>query len=324
MNQILSMQSDMNDRNNQNNKKNINKTKNKKTYANKANINSILRVFSLLLILFGITLIGSSVYGIINATPKLKDNINVEAENIGIEATIRVTGEKPIKQISYKWGQGEETVIQGNGTVQLEVVVEIPDGNNILNITVTDYYGNTSDFQKQYINERNDKTKPTIEIPTVTGNMLNIVVKDDVEIAYLTYKWNDEEETRIDVPLNQENKTELQTSIEVIKGENTLTIVAVDKEGNRTERTEKIKGANKPTFTVTTEGNNIVVNAKDDEGISKISITIDGVTTDTGDTPINQKEITARKELTPGTHTITIVVTNLSGLSEEQSFDATL
>ncbi len=321
MNQILSMQSSMNDKNNQNN---INKAKSPNQYNNKANINSILRVFSLLLILFGIILIGSSVYGIINSTPKLKDNISVDTENIGIEATIKVTGEKPIKQISYKWGQGAETVIQGNGTVQLEAVIEIPDGNNILNITVTDYYGNTSDFQKQYINERNDKTKPTIEIPTVTGNMLNIVVKDDTEVAYLTYKWNNEQETRVDVPSEQVNKTEFQTSIEVIKGENTLTIVAVDKEGNKTERTEKIKGANKPTFTVTTEGNNIVINAKDDEGISKISITVDGVTTDTGDTPINLKEVEAKQELTPGEHTITITVTNLSGLTEEQSFNATL
>ena len=321
MNQILSMQSSMNDKNNQNN---INKAKSPNQYNNKANINSILRVFSLLLILFGIILIGSSVYGIINSTPKLKDNISVDTENIGIEATIKVTGEKPIKQISYKWGQGAETVIQGNGTVQLEAVIEIPDGNNILNITVTDYYGNTSDFQKQYINERNDKTKPTIEIPTVTGNMLNIVVKDDTEVAYLTYKWNNEQETRVDVPSEQVNKTEFQTSIEVIKGENTLTIVAVDKEGNKTERTEKIKGANKPTFTVTTEGNNIVINAKDDEGISKISITVDGVTTDTGDTPLNEKEVIARQELTSGSHTVTIKVTNINGLSEEQSFTAVL
>ena len=89
-------------------------------------------------------------------------------------------------------------------------------------------------------------------------------------------------------------------------------------------RTETIKGANKPTFEITSEGNNLLINAKDEEGISKISITVDGVTTDTGNTPINQKEVTARQELTSGSHTITVIVTNMSGLTEEQSFTAVL
>ncbi len=319
MNQILSMQSNMND-GNKNNKIN-NKEPKYREYNDKASINSILRVFAIFIMLFGIALIGNSVYGIINSMPEQRDNISVSAENIGSKATIKITGEKPIKQLVYKWGQGQETVVPGNGTIQLSLTLEIPKGNNILNMTVTDYYGNTQDFQKQYINEKNG---PTIEIPSTTGNMLNIVVKDDKEVAYITYRWNNEAETRIDMDPTQADKTTLQTSIPAIKGENTLTIVAVDNDGNRETKTETIKGANGPTFTVTTEGNNIVINAKDEEGIGKISITVDGVTTDTGDTPINEKEITAQQEITPGTHTITITVTNLSGLSEEQSFTATL
>ena len=319
MNQILSMQSNMND-DNRNNKTKAKEPKYRE-YNDKASINSILRVFAIFIMLFGIALIGNSVYGIINSMPEQRDNISVSAENIGSKATIKITGEKPIKQLVYKWGQGQETVVPGNGTIQLSLTLEIPKGNNILNMTVTDYYGNTQDFQKQYINEKNG---PTIEIPSTTGNMLNIVVKDDKEVAYITYRWNNEAETRIDMDPTQADKTTLQTSIPAIKGENTLTIVAVDNDGNRETKTETIKGANGPTFTVTTEGNNIVINAKDEEGIGKISITVDGVTTDTGDTPINEKEITAQQEITPGTHTITITVTNLSGLSEEQSFTATL
>lgn len=319
MNQILSMQSNMND-GNKNNKIN-NKEPKYREYNDKASINSILRVFAIFIMLFGVALIGNSVYGMINSAPEQRDNISVSAENIGSKATIQITGERPIKQLVYKWGQGQETVVPGNGTIQLSLTLEIPKGNNILNMTVTDYYGNTQDFQKQYINEKNG---PTIEIPSTTGNMLNIVVKDDKEVAYITYRWNNEAETRIDMDPTQADKTTLQTSIPAIKGENTLTIVAVDNDGNRETVTETIKGANGPTFTVTTEGNNIVINAKDEEGIGKISITVDGVTTDTGDTPINEKEITAQQEITPGTHTITITVTNLSGLSEEQSFTATL
>ena len=147
MNQILSMQSNMND-GNKNNKIN-NKEPKYREYNDKASINSILRVFAIFIMLFGVALIGNSVYGMINSAPEQRDNISVSAENIGSKATIQITGERPIKQLVYKWGQGQETVIPGNGTVQLSLTLEIPKGNNILNMTVTDYYGNTQDLQKK-------------------------------------------------------------------------------------------------------------------------------------------------------------------------------
>lgn len=320
MNQILSMRPDDNNMNNFNN---YSVDKQYSTPRNKANISSIVRIFCICVIIFGLLLIGDAVYGIIDSRPKLKDTPNVTTRAIGMEAVIKVTTEKPIKQVSYKWGQGEETIIQGNGTVEVEETIEIPDGNNLLNITVIDFYGNKTDYQKQYINEKNDKSKPTIEI-TVVGNSLNIIAEDETELSYLTYQWNEEEATRIDVETDSEDKTTLQANVEVRKGQNTLTIIAVDKEGNKQTKTQNIRGANRPTFELSTEGNNLVVTAKDEEGISKISITVDGVTTDTGNEPINQKEITAKQEITPGEHTITVTVINLSGLKEEQSFTATL
>ena len=314
MNQILSTQQEQMLKEQQ---------QNYKQPSNKANIKTIVKVFCILIILFGLTLIGDATYGIISSRPKLEDVPQVTANPIGTKVTITAVGQQPISQLSYKWGQGEETVVQGNGTVELEVTADIPNGNNILNITVTDYYGNIYQFQKQYINEQNDTSKPTIDI-SVSGNMLNITAKDETEMSYLTYQWNDSEPTRIDLDSSNADKTQIKASVEVLKGQNTLTITAVDSEGNSTVQTETIKGANKPTFDVSAEGTNIIVNAKDDEGISKISITVDGETTDTGEEPLNLKEVTVTQELTAGTHTITITVTNLSGLTEERSFTATL
>ena len=291
--------------------------------SNKVNIQSIVRIFCILIILFELVLIGDATYGIISTKPTLKDTVKVVANPIGSQVTIKATGNMPLQSLTYRWGQGEETTVQGNGTVELEATVQIPTGNNILNMTVIDYYGNKNEYQKQYINQQNDASKPTIEI-SVSGNMLNIIASDDTEMSYITYSWNNENPTRIDLQADAENKKELGTSIEVLKGENTLSIVAVDKDGNTTTRTEKIKGANKPTFTVSADGTNLVINAKDEEGISKIEITVDGVTTDTGDTPINQKEVEATQSFTPGEHTVTVVVTNINGLKEEQSFTVTL
>ena len=294
MNQILSMQMQK--------EESINKNKGYKSSNNKIAVASAVRLFAILILIFGIILIGDSVYGIVSSVPKEKDNPSVSTESIGAEAIIRIVTQKPLKQMTYRWGDGEETVVEGNGTVELEVTIDIPTGNNILNIKVTDYYGNETEYQKQYINQRTDNT----------------------EMSYIAYKWNEEEETRVDIDENAQDKKTLETRIEVKKGQNTLTIIAVDKDGNRETRTETIKGANKPTFEITSEGNNLLINAKDEEGISKISITVDGVTTDTGNTPINQKEVTARQELTSGSHTITVIVTNMSGLTEEQSFTAVL
>ena len=325
MNQILSMQSNMDDKNNNNtnNIKNQRQAKNYKQYNNKANINSILRVFSIFIILFGLALIGNSVYAIMTSTPEQKDTLNITTENVGAEAIIRVTGQRPIQKLTYRWGQESEEVVNGDGTVQLEVTLQIPTGNNILNMTVTDYYGNTQDFQKQYINESDDQEKPSIQIPTQRGNLLNVVVTDNSEIAYITYKWDDGEETRIDMDANQEDKKRLETSIEVTKeGESILTITAVDNDGNRQTYTTPVIGSNKPTFTVNTDGNTLIVNAKDNQGLSKISITVDGETQEADATSL--KEVEATTELEPGTHTITIIVTNINGLSTEQSYTATL
>lgn len=291
--------------------------------SDKANIVSIVRVFCVLIILFGLVLVGDATYGIMNSRPKLRDNINVTANAIGSNVTINAVGSMPIQSLTYRWNQGEETVVQGNGTVELEAVVQIPTGNNILNMSVIDYYGNKSEFQKQYINEQDDSSKPTIEI-SVSGNMLNITATDETEMSYLTYSWNNGTPTRVDMDTTLTDKTVLRTSVEVQKGENTLSIVAVDIDGNTNTRTEKIKGANKPTFTVTADGTNLVIKAQDEDGISKVEITVDGITSDTGDEPLNLKELTATQAITPGEHTVTITVTNINGLSEEQSFTVTL
>ena len=323
MNQILSMQQSQMSSSNGSKQKKPKKEKqiNYGRPSNKANIVSISRVFCVLIILFGLVLIGDATYGIVSSKPTLKDTINVTANAIGSDVTIKAVGSMPIQRLTYKWGQGEEIVIQGNGTVELEAVTQIPRGNNILNMTVIDYYGNKAEFQKQYINEQDDSSKPSIEI-SVSGNMLNIIATDETEMSYLTYSWNNETPTRVNIDSNATDKRELRTSIEVQRGENTLDIVAVDVDGNTATRTENIKGANKPTFEVSADGTNLIINAKDDEGINKIEITVDGAVSETE--PDNLKKLQATLPITPGDHTVTIKVTNVNGLSTEQSFNVSL
>ena len=281
--------------------------------SNKADISKIIKIFCISIILFGLILVGESTYAIIqNSGEKGVDNIEVTADRMGKETKITVTSEQyPIKEFTYKWNDGEPVTKEGNGTLSLETVIQIPNGNNILRMTVTDNFGNKKNFHKQYLYDSSDVNKPTIEI-AITGTKLNIKANDDVEMDYITYSWNDDEAVRVE---KEDDPREINTNIDVPSGQNKLSIIAVDKEGNRETRTENIIGDTKPTFTLSKDGLNIILNAKDDEGISKVSMTIDGETRDSGETPINQKEISVTWEVTSGTHTISVNVVNVNGLT---------
>lgn len=318
MNQILSMGGEP--------QKNVNEVKVEKkpiqnetinranATSNKADIAKIIKIFCVSIILFGLILIGESTYALIqNSGEKIEDNVQVVADRMGKETKITVTSEQyPIKEFSYKWNDGEPVIIEGDGTLSLERIIQIPNGNNILRMTVTDNFGNVKNFHKQYLYDSSDVSKPTIEI-AITGNKLSIKANDDTEMSYITYSWNNEEPKRVEKDEN--NPKEINVNIEVPSGPNKLSIIAVDKEGNRETRSENIIGDTKPTFTLSKNGLKIILNAQDDEGISKVSMTVDGETRNSGEEPINQKEISVTWEVTSGTHTISVSITNVNGLT---------
>lgn len=311
MNQILTTPTD--DISNKKRKK----TKNR-THGEKLEISSVIKIFCIITIIFGITIIGKSTYAIINSRPKEKDNPSVSMDRMGSKVSVVISTEKPIKQFSYKWNDGDETTIQGDGTVTMTQTISIPNGNNILKVIVIDYYNNRTYYQNQYIRESTDDKEPTIDLSTV-GNKIKIVAKDETEISYITYKWNDEAETRIDA---EKGKQELDKEVDVKKGTNKLTITAVDSGENITTRTETIIGSNKPTFTISTQDSNLIIEAKDEDGVSKISIEVDGVKNDSDN--INLKTLTAKMPLSSGNHTIKVTVTNINGLSDTKEITATI
>lgn len=282
---------------------------NKHYYDNygKGNIKTVIRVFAIISILFGIVIITQSALALNSKEWRPKDHPQVTMDKMGKEVTIGVLTENPIKEIRYKWNDGEETTIEGNGTVKFEHVVDLPNGNNILNVYVIDYYGNKTYYQNQFIYESMDQIKPSIDLAK-TGSKLKITAKDETKMLYLIYQWNDEAQIRTDA---HEGENEISVEIEVKQGQNTLTIIAVDGEENKAQRIEKIIGDVKPTLILTAEGNNVVINAKDDEGIEKIEVTIDDKKQEQ---EVNQKEITAKVPITQGRHRLKIVVTNVNGL----------
>lgn len=288
------------------------------TYSKKADIVKVIRVFAIACIIIGTIITSKSVYALTFGRTKPKDTVQVTTDKMGKEVTISISTQYPVKEFKYRWNDGEETEIKGNETVEVKKTIDIPNGNNILNITVIDYYGNKTEYQKTYLYESSDVIKPTIRFEKL-GTKLRIIANDETALLYMTYQWNDEEPIRKDAT---ESETELIEEIEVEKGRGKLTVIAVDKEENKETITRTIVGANKPTFTIDAEQNNLVVKAKDDDGIKNISIFVDGEENKFSQN--NLKEATAKVEIHQGTHQIKVVVTNINDQEATRELRATI
>lgn len=60
-----------------------------------------------------------------------------------------------------------------------------------------------------------------------SSRKITIIARDETQIDYLIYKWNNEAETRVNG--TERNKLEIQKTIDMKLGENKLTVTAVDK-----------------------------------------------------------------------------------------------
>ena len=163
----------------------------------KTDITKIVRVFCIMIFVFGILVIGKAVFGFTIGKTRIKDEVELATEQMGKEVVVTINSANPIKEFKYKWQSDQETVVQGTGDTSFSKTIEIPRGNNILNMTVVDCYDNKDYYQKQYFFESDDETKPTIELASA-GNEIIITAKDENQMAYITYKWNDEDEIRIE------------------------------------------------------------------------------------------------------------------------------
>ena len=102
--------------------------------------------------------------------------------------------------------------------------------------------------------------------------------------------------------------------IDVLEGSHTLTVVAVDIEGNKETKTQKTIGDNKPSLTVTTDGEKFIIDATDDEGLTKIEFKLNSNDTITED--ISGQECHKEIDLVTGVNKLVVKVQNSNGISE--------
>lgn len=307
MNQILSTSIPMD-----NKKKQTNKT------HNPIEIEKILKFFGIVILIFGIFLTGIGVYKI--TQNQVQQKVENTEPTISIEnktentILLKIINQKNIDRLEYGWNDEEPTIIYGNNGKYLEKEINVPAGSNILNVLVVDVDGKETTYEKQYERESN------IEFE-VSGNKIKIIYSGDTMISYMTYRWDEEEETRVEI-----QDTTIEKEIDTIKGLHTLTVVVVDENNNTDTKQQKINGVSKPKVEVTVDEQNehFVIKASDEEKISKFSFKLNQDENQEYEMNLEDKDfkeiqyvLQDSMKLQPGENTIEVTVYNSNGVSTE-------
>ena len=255
MNQILSVENQNNNINNNNN-------------SNSSNSKKGIKILAILLIIFTIIAIGIAAYAIFikgqeNDPKKIvlpEISVNAQSQEV-VQLTVK--HEKGISEIKYSWNHEDEKTIQGDNRKEISTTINVPEGKNILYVEATDVKGNKSEqYKQEFKNGGMD-----INFDAINENV-RITVESDKTISFITYRWDEEEEKRVEV-----NNTQVQTEVATLKGTHTLTVSAVD-ENNKTETATKIVvGATRPTLDVSVEDNKYyLIKVTDENEIKRVEI----------------------------------------------------
>lgn len=244
----------------------------------------IVLVFAIAIIIFGLILLGQGAYGVYQKIINTSVDNNpsgttdeVFNPNINLTKTednkliINIQSDSEISHIVYNWNSDASETIEENGKTNIEEIIDIPSGENTLNISVINSNGKEAKKQETFIVEI---SKPEISL-SVVGNDIKISVTSKEELSYVTYKWNTDAENREDM-LTYEDRTKFEKLIEIPKGHNTLKIVAVDKNNNSTEKSQEIKGVTKAKTKVLASGEYLNFTVTGDENIKKVEFEFNG------------------------------------------------
>ena len=239
----------------------------------------IVLFFAVAIFIFGLIFVGEGAYAIYKEKQNQKVNPSTPNGSGSVQEpeylpptiiltqtednklTIKVESQTAISHIIYNWNNDVPITLDETGKTNLEEIIDIPTGENTINISVIDSNGIETKEQKTYVIEQ---SKPVIDL-SVIGNDIKITVTSEVELSYVTYKWNLEEEQK-DTMITYENRKKYEKQLEIPKGQNTLKIVAVDTNGNESVKSQEIKGVAKlkdPRVEVTGEYICFVFEAED-------------------------------------------------------------
>ncbi len=283
------------------------KTKNNKGAAD---IRSVAKFFSVVLLFFGIFMIGTSSYALYKSmgqeiTANSIPTITVEKVDEST-LTLKVIGENDIDKIVYYWNNEQQNTINGDGKKYIEQQIYIPTGSNILNIEVTDILGGKNTYSEQYDLDSN------IQIEALDNGNINIKYDGDKQIAYMTYRWDEEDETTVDI-----NNTSFSQEIQPRRGLHTLTVVIVDVDNKTETKVQEVEGVAEPKIDITTNEDytKYIVTLTDEVGLEDVTIVMNEDPNQTVYQELSGTEFTFTINISENSDNIMdITVTNASGI----------
>lgn len=260
---------------------------NKSSGGGSSGSDKIVRIFAIILIVCALCFIGIGGYGALNKNKKVAEagstapsQADISVETGETTAIIKVRHDKSIEKIIYSWDGDKETTDKVNGSSEREIEVQLPAGEHTLNVKVVDVDGVETSFKKTIVSENGaDIINPEVKISVeqVDGEKkIRITATDETEIAYVTYKWNDEEEKRVEE--TDEDKKTIEFDIDILRGNNDLTIIAVDASNRTTTKTQSFAGVTKPEIKiiVAEDKKSIDVDCSHENGLAKITLAVNG------------------------------------------------
>ena len=240
-----------------------------------ASIKSILRFFSVSLIIIGVVFIIKSSYTLFQNNSIGKGESNTSVPSIAFDqevnnAIVTISHVSGISKVKYNW-EGQEPIIK-QGNSQKNIILDnisIPKGINTLYVTAIDENGKTSESSFSY-----KYNGISIEFSVVDNTYIKITATDVTGLSYITYRWNSNENI-IAYP-SEEDNTIVEVQTEIPSGLNTLYITAINKENKTLTKNQEVKGNHPPKIQVYQQGNDLLVMISDEEGIDKITYNING------------------------------------------------
>lgn len=294
----------------------------------------VIIIFSVLILVFAIIIVGAKIYGMIKENNDKDTPISVlnkptiqisEADNV---CSLIISYDEGLDKISYYWNEEDVTEKNMNGyTEPVSIQIIIPEGDyNVLYVKATGIDGSVNEMKQVFaVEDVQDPTKPKISwYFDKETRKIDIVAESSKGIKNVTYKWEDEEEKVIEN--TEQNKTKVNVTIDAKRGTNGITITATDLEGNTQTKNDIIQGIYAPKFKVQLVNNErLAIKVSHDMGFKKVVINVNGQELVYDETnPQYDPGITSIDtgiKVNPGTVTVKIIAYTLEQEDKEYTFE---
>jgi len=297
---------------------------NKRKNTDLIDMRKIIIIFSVLIIVFALIIVGAKAYGMIRENDEKKlAPLNKPVIDIKkVEQKCRILVEYKdvgLDKVIYSWNDGEEFVRNlNNSKTPYDRLIEIPEGTeNKIYVKAIGADGSESELTKTFKRDEEivNPDGPIIEWEQLNGtNTMIIKVSSEKGIDNFTYQWEGDEV----VTVNGNGDNEAEITIDIKRGTNEITLTATDNEGNVQTKQKLINGVKLPEiFVEIRDGNVLYMTVKHDMGIEKAIFRVNGEELTYDDRfpgyDAEKEEFSISKTLQPGETIVEITVYSLEG-----------